>query len=196
MKPENIQIIISNNSILRDVFPGSWLVINESDLENYGKIDLLIVDKALPALAIDKIIKISNKIINFIPELAIEKAAVFLKPFRLHDVLEIIYYHQQNEAMFCLLNNEILYSQKGSYINYDNKQISLTDKESELFLALLRAPNYSLSKEDLLTKVWLYSKVAETSTVDVYLSRLRALLPAGFLNVQEGGASLKVVELK
>lgn len=196
MRPKNIQIIISDNSILHDTFPEAELISQESNLEHYKKIDLLIVDKIISEPAIDKIIKITDKIINLSAEVSIEGAIVFLKPFRLHNLVEIINQQQRKDIIFCLINNEILYSQKGSYINYSNKQISLTDKENDLLASLILAPNHSLTKENLLTKVWLYAKTTETTTVDIHLSRLRSILPDGFLNIKDGNASLGVFDLK
>ncbi len=196
MRPRNIQVIISNNSIVHDVLSEMELIQNESDLERYSKIDLLVVDKPLSEAAIKKIIKVTDKIINLCLKTVIENAIVFSKPFRLHNLIEVIENHQQNEAMFCLINDEILYSQKGSYVNYANEQIDLTDKENELLCALICAPNYSLTKEAILTSIWSYAKTAETSTVDIHLSRLRSRLPVSFLNIKDGYASLEIFDLK
>lgn len=195
MKLKNIALIISNNSILHEALPEMTLIQSESELEHYNKIDLLIVDMILSPSAIKRIITVSDRIIN-LSSAAIENSITLQPPFRLHTLVEIIQTVKQNEEIFCLINNKILYSQKAGYINYADEQITLSDKENELFSALLSEPNYSLTKEEILTKIWFYAKNAETSTIDIHLSRLRSRLPEGLLNIKDSSASLKVLDLK
>ena len=57
------------------------------------------------------------------------------------------------------------------------------------------APNYVISKEVLLSRVWGYAKDAETSTLDTHLARLRAYFPAGFINNKDGSISLAVEKI-
>lgn len=53
-----------------------------------------------------------------------------------------------------------------------NKALALTEKESNLLLALYKAPNYFLDKKVLLSAVWQYNTLAETHTLETHVSRL------------------------
>ena len=54
----------------------------------------------------------------------------------------------------------------------DNFFISLTEKEIEL-IEILYNEKKSLSKSVLLKKIWKYSEVADTHTVETHIYRLR-----------------------
>lgn len=189
---KKVEVIISENEKIKDVFPEFTLLKNEDALGFYSKIDLVIIDKKLSNQAIKKITKISDRIINLVDDSNIENVATLLKPFRLYKLLEIANHYRQNKFIFCLINDEILYSQRASYISHQDKQIKLTDKENELFAAILTAPDYVIAKEALLSKVWGYAKDIETSTLDTHLTRLRSYLPAGFINNKDGIISLDI----
>jgi DNA-binding response OmpR family regulator len=186
---KRIEVIFSDNEIIKDIFPDFLIV---TDLSLYSKIDLLIIDKSLSDEAIKKITKISDRIINLTDDLALENAVILPKPFRLHKLLEMVDNYRKNASIFCLINDAILYSQRSGYVFHFDKRIKLNDKENELFSALLMAPNYVVLKEDLLSLVWGYAKDAETSTLDTHLARLRAYFPAGFINNKDGSISLSV----
>ena len=192
---KRIEVIFSDNEIIKDIFPDFLMVTDESDLSLYSKIDLLIIDKSLSDEAIKKITKISDRIINLTDDLAVENAAILPKPFRLHKLLEMVDNYRKNESIFCLINDAILYSQRSGYVFHLDKQIKLNDKENELFSALLMAPNYVIFKEVLLSRVWGYAKDAETSTLDTHLARLRAYFPAGFINNKDGSISLGIEQI-
>ena len=58
------------------------------------------------------------------------------------------------------------------------RALTLTPREFDLLGFLARHPGRSLSREELLRKVWGYDYVGETRTVDVHIRRLRGKLGA------------------
>jgi len=59
------------------------------------------------------------------------------------------------------------------------RRIELTSREFELLEYLMRNERLVISRETLLDDVWGYAPLAETNTVDVFVSNLRRKLEAG-----------------
>ncbi len=57
-----------------------------------------------------------------------------------------------------------------------NKLLSLTPKEFELLLYLMKHPNMTLTRERLLERIWGYDFGQETRLVDVHIGKLRKKL--------------------
>jgi DNA-binding response OmpR family regulator len=60
-----------------------------------------------------------------------------------------------------------------------NRAIDLTTREFELLEFLMRNERLVVSRERLLEEVWGYAPLAETNTVDVFVSNLRRKLESG-----------------
>jgi DNA-binding response OmpR family regulator len=60
-----------------------------------------------------------------------------------------------------------------------DRRVELTAREFELLEYLLRNERLVISRERLLDDVWGYAPLAETNTVDVFISNLRRKLEAG-----------------
>lgn len=58
----------------------------------------------------------------------------------------------------------------------DNDEVSLTSKEYELLLVLVKNKNIALSREKLLELVWNYDYLGDTRTVDMHIKNLRGKL--------------------
>lgn len=61
----------------------------------------------------------------------------------------------------------------------DNQKIELTFKEFELLHYLLKNKNKSISREEILNKIWGYDYSGETRTVDIHIKTLRKKLLTG-----------------
>ena len=61
----------------------------------------------------------------------------------------------------------------------EERRIDLTTREFELLEYLMRNERLVISRETLLDDVWGYAPLAETNTVDVFISNLRRKLEAG-----------------
>jgi DNA-binding response OmpR family regulator len=59
------------------------------------------------------------------------------------------------------------------------RRIDLTTREFELLEYLMRNERLVVSRETLLDDVWGYAPLAETNTVDVFISNLRRKLESG-----------------
>jgi two-component system alkaline phosphatase synthesis response regulator PhoP len=79
---------------------------------------------------------------------------------------------------------------RGTEVVRDGKRVSLSAREFQLLRYFLEHEGATLSREDLLTRVWGYSASMFTRTVDVHVASLRQKLeadpkqPRFFLTVQ------------
>lgn len=58
----------------------------------------------------------------------------------------------------------------------NNKSIKVSLKESEILMYLLSRPNFVVTKDELIIKVWGYDSEAEYNNIEVYISFLRKKL--------------------
>ena len=65
------------------------------------------------------------------------------------------------------------YSSRLKTIYVDEISLYLTDKENEIFQILLDNKNISLSKKQLLSKVWNYNEDIDTHTLETHIYILR-----------------------
>ena len=61
-------------------------------------------------------------------------------------------------------------------VQFENKDIDLTNKEFELLLYLVRNEDIVITRERLLEEVWRYSFSGDTRTIDVHVKSLRQKL--------------------
>jgi two-component system alkaline phosphatase synthesis response regulator PhoP len=79
---------------------------------------------------------------------------------------------------------------RGTQVRRGGKVVPISAREFQLLRYFLEHPNTTLSREDLLTRVWAYSAHVFTRTVDVHVASLRQKLepdprqPRHFLTVQ------------
>jgi two-component system alkaline phosphatase synthesis response regulator PhoP/two-component system response regulator ResD len=69
-------------------------------------------------------------------------------------------------------------------VTIDGQRITLRTKEFDLLFALMNHPNFVLSREQLLEKVWGYDYYGETRTVDVHIAHLREKLRESSLQIE------------
>lgn len=72
-------------------------------------------------------------------------------------------------------------------VKVDNKEVKLRRKEYELLEYMIKNPNRSISRVELLDHVWDYRKIIGSNTVDVHIKRLRDKLPKrGYIKTLHG----------
>jgi two-component system alkaline phosphatase synthesis response regulator PhoP len=82
-------------------------------------------------------------------------------------------------------------------VTRDGRPVPLSSREIELLRFFVENPNRTVSREELLTRVWGYHRAMFTRTVDVHVASLRQKLedeprqPRYFLTVQRSGYKLK-----
>lgn len=72
-----------------------------------------------------------------------------------------------------------LYS-KTFVVKRNDREIQLTPQEFKLLEYLIKNKGQILSRETILSKVWLYSSSVKTRVVDVYMGYLRKKIDDGF----------------
>ena len=113
--------------------------------------------------------------------------AYIRRPFKFFDLVEVL--------------NSILERQNGKrqnkktfgYISYlvtdreliykDKKSVRLTEKESDIILSLMSSSDKGITKEEVMSKVWMLNQNIETHTFETHLYRLRKKIKESlFLN--------------
>lgn len=64
-------------------------------------------------------------------------------------------------------------------VSVDNENIELTFKEFELLKYMIENENKSISRDELLNKIWGYDYSGETRTIDIHIKTLRKKLLSG-----------------
>ncbi len=96
------------------------------------------------------------------------------KPIRLQNILEKIQNQLAREEWS--LECGALFSLQQKTITNGEKNISLTDKESQLLLLLLRNAGKGVARDTLLKEVWDVVTDLESHTLETHVYRLRAKL--------------------
>jgi two-component system alkaline phosphatase synthesis response regulator PhoP len=93
------------------------------------------------------------------------------------------------------LGKNMLVSIPRHKVTVGDEEITLTLKEFDLLVCLIRNKNMVLSREQLLKQVWGYDFAGETRTVDTHILTLRSKLgPAGALIETVRGLGYKIGE--
>ncbi|MGL5415353.1 MAG: response regulator transcription factor [Clostridium sp.] len=82
--------------------------------------------------------------------------------------------YNKNDLSLKFKNIEI--DEEKRIVKLDGKEIDITLKEYELLVLFIKNKNMALSREQILDKVWGYSYIGETRTVDMHVNRLREKL--------------------
>ena len=99
------------------------------------------------------------------------------RPFRalelleaLHSIFEKLKSKKENKRVigditFIVPDRRLIYK--------DNKSVELTDKESDIILSLLSSSDRGITREEVMSKVWVLNSNIETHTFETHLYRLR-----------------------
>ena len=99
------------------------------------------------------------------------------RPFRaselleaLHSIFEKLKSKKENKRVI----GDITFIVPDRILIYkDNKSVELTDKESDIILSLLSSADRGITKEEVMSKVWVLNSNIETHTFETHLYRLR-----------------------
>ena len=168
---------------------GRSVVVKDFTLENFEDLDVLVSDydstkfkefllnikmQKNKLQEIEKIL-ISQKRFELLP-----KSNIYLKrPFRiveLAEVLQPIFERMKSKRE----NNKVLGSigfiiSDRKLIYKDKQAIVLTEKESDIFVFLLNSEDRGITKEEVMSKVWMLNPNIETHTFETHLYRLRTV---------------------
>ncbi len=188
---ESLKTLLENYKFRK----GRSIVVKDFTLENIEELDVLVSDYDSAKLkkflsntkiqknkltGIEKIL-ITQKRLNLLP-----KGNIYLKrPFRIVDLVEVL------QTIFERLksrreNNKVL-----GYISFiisdrkliykDKQAVLLTEKESDIFVSLLNSENRGITKEEVMSKVWMLNPNIETHTFETHLYRLRKKIKEGLI---------------
>ena len=166
---------------------GRSVVVKDFTLENIKDLDVLVSDydstKFKEFLSntkmqknklkeIEKIL-ITQKRFELLP-----KGNIYLKrPFRIVELVEVLQpifermkSKRENKKVlgyisFIISDRKLIYK--------DKQAVLLTEKESDIFVSLLNSEDRGITKEEVMSKVWMLNPNIETHTFETHLYRLR-----------------------
>ena len=116
------------------------------------------------------------------------------KPF-IYDFLEkaIVECLKESLSQVLHLDNMKFFPNQKIIVNAYNKEIRLTEKETEILLFLYDSANQIVSKETLLNKVWGYREGVTTHTLETHLYHLRKKLDDDkIISTEKGGYCMSI----
>ena len=188
---ESLKTLLENYKFRK----GRSIVVKDFTLENIEELDVLVSDydstKFKKFLSNTKIQKnkltgiekilITQKRLNLLP-----KGNIYLRrPFRIVDLvglLQPIFESMKSKRE----NNKVLGSisfiiSDRKLIYKDKQAIVLTEKESDIFVFLLNSEDRGITKEEVMSKVWMLNPNIETHTFETHLYRLRKKIKEGLM---------------
>lgn len=180
---ESLRSLLENCSLTKD----RYVILKDVTSQNIEELDVIISDYKL--IKLEEILlnlKIpKNKIKDIEKILITEKGLDLLpissihltRPFRfselveaLHLIIEQLKSKRENKKTFGYISF-IIPDRKLIY--KDNHSVELTEKESDIILSLLNSMGRGISKEAVMSKVWMLNSKMETHTFETHLYRLR-----------------------
>ena len=116
------------------------------------------------------------------------------KPF-IYDFLEkaIVECLKESLSQVLYVDDIKFFPNQKIIVNAYNKEIRLTEKETEILLFLYDSANQIVSKETLLNKVWGYSEGVTTHTLETHLYHLRKKLDDDkIISTEKGGYCMSI----
>ena len=108
-------------------------------------------------------------------------------PLKADNLIQAIRYEIENQNK-PLIHNNIELNKNNLSIVYNQQTYSLTEKEFDIFVALIN--NNELSSKDLLDKVWGYADTANSNTVATHINNIRKKISDDIIKTNEGNYSL------
>ena len=180
---ESLGSLLENYGFNKD----SYVILREVSRQNIAELDVIISDykwNKLKDILLNA--KMHKSRIKYIEKILIAEKGYkepptnnfYLKrPFRAFELLEALH------SIFERLKNErdnkrslgdisfIIPDRKLTYKN--NQSVELTEKESDIILSLLRSSDRGITREEVMSKVWVLNSNMETHTFETHLYRLR-----------------------
>ena len=155
-------------------------------IENINKNNFIVI---FDNLSLNKLIKdkaILNNYLFIIGEISTDTTSQLSTNYINYEIinepLNILALLEKLKNLIDQKNNALLEIKKFKKFNYsshlktiyvDEISLYLTDKENEIFQILLDNKNISLSKKQLLSKVWNYNEDIDTHTLETHIYTLR-----------------------
>ena len=124
----------------------------------------------------------------------LENCILIEKPF-IYDFLEkaIVECLKESLSQVLYVDDIKFFPNQKIIVNAYNKEIRLTEKETEILLFLYDSANQIVSKETLLNEVWGYSEGVTTHTLETHLYHLRKKLDDDkIISTEKGGYCMSI----
>ena len=180
---ESLRSLLENCGLTRD----RYIILKEVTSKNIEELDVIISDY--------KLIKLKNILLNLkIPKNKIKDIEKILitekgldslpvtninlkKPFRFSELVEAL------QSIFERLKSKRENKKIFGYISFiipdrkliykDDQSVELTEKESDIMVSLLNSVGRGITREEVMSKVWMLNSKMETHTFETHLYRLR-----------------------
>ena len=155
-------------------------------IENINKNNFIVI---IDNISLDKLIKnktILNSYLFIIGEISIDMASQlsinYINYEIINEPINILLLYEKLKNLIDQKNSALSEIKKYKKFNYSSSlktiyvgeiSLYLTDKENEIFQILLDNKNISLSKKQLLSKVWNYNEDIDTHTLETHIYTLR-----------------------
>lgn len=176
--------IASKNDILLNALSDNtdYVFTNYHSTNSIEKADILIIDTK-DDLDISSLFR-ANIVINLTKEKILKREIEIQKPFFLQDIVQIISKNAKDTSLFCVINNNWIYNERASVLLSKNSEIVLTNKENDLFKALLVSSEFTTDKKSLQQTVWDHHRDTESTTIETHIYKLKQKLPKGLLEIK------------
>ena len=180
---ESLESLLENCDLTKDRYE----IIKEVSLKNIAELDVIISDykwNKLEDILLNA--KMHKREIEGIEKILITEKGYkqcpvsnfyLNRPFRalelleaLHSIFEKLKSKKENKRVigditFIVPDRRLIYK--------DNKSVELTEKESDIILSLLSSSDRGITREEVMSKVWVLNSNIETHTFETHLYRLR-----------------------
>ena len=174
---------------------GIRLILKDYSLESSEEFDVIVSDYKLGQFKnflqktkiqknklkeVEKIL-ITEKEFELLP-----KNNIYLqRPFRFIELVEVLYStferlkskRENKKTLGCI---SFIISERKLFYK-DKKTVDLTEKESDIIISLLNASNRGITKEEVMSQVWMLNPNMETHTFETHLFRLRKKIKENLL---------------
>ena len=180
---ESLKSLLENYSFKNDIS----ITLKDFSLDNIEEVDVIVSDYKFEQLKY--LLKKSNIKENKIQELEKilisekefelpPKNNIYIKrPFRFIELVEVLHSmaerlkNKKDEIFFLGHLSFIIPDRKLSY--KDKNVVELTEKESDIIVSLFNSSDRGITKEEVMSQVWMLSPNIETHTFETHLFRLR-----------------------
>ena len=180
---ESLKSLLENYSFKNDIS----ITLKDFSLDNIEEVDVIVSDYKFEQLKY--LLKKSNIKENKIQELEKilisekefelpPKNNIYIKrPFRFIELVEVLHSmaerlkNKKDENFFLGHLSFIIPDRKLSY--KDKTVVELTEKESDIIVSLFNSSDRGITKEEVMSQVWMLSPNIETHTFETHLFRLR-----------------------
>ena len=180
---ESLESLLENCDLINDRYE----IIKEVSTQNIAELDVIISDykwNKLEDILLNA--KMHKREIEGIEKILITEKGYkqrpvsnfyLNRPFRaselfevLHSIFEKLKSKRENKRVI----GDITFIVPDRILIYkDNKSVELTEKESDIILSLLSSSDRGITREEVMSKVWVLNSNIETHTFETHLYRLR-----------------------